>query len=148
MKKLITLLPKLDMEPITSKKIIFDANILVRYSRTNYSIPLLQRAASNNLAIISNNYLLSEIHKAVLKNKWLNLKQANTYIELLKKVIVVKTETANYRISPDPKDNYLFDLAIQNNCAFIISDDRELLEFELKPIPVYSSNWFIKHYPI
>jgi predicted nucleic acid-binding protein len=60
----------------------------------------------------------------------------------------VITERSVYRLSPDPKDNYLFDLAIQNNCVFIISDDSKLLRFKLKPLPVHSTAWFIKKFPV
>jgi predicted nucleic acid-binding protein len=49
---------------------------------------------------------------------------------------------------PTPKDNYLFDLAIQKNCSFIVSDDGLLQRMKLKPVPVKSTNWFLKHYPI
>ena len=128
--------------------IVIDACVWLRFSRNNDIHPLLAIASKHKFAIIFNNYLLSEIHNALLNNKWVSEKRANNIIAFITKFCVSKTAAANYRISPDPKDNYLFDLAIQNNCAFIISDDRELLEFELKPIPVYSSNWFIKHYPI
>ncbi len=53
-----------------------------------------------------------------------------------------------FRISPDPKDNYLFDIAVQHGCVFMITDDSELLRFSLKPIPVQTSGWFLKHFPI
>jgi len=75
-------------------------------------------------------------------------RQANLIIEFIKKIAIVNIETAVYAMSPDPKDNYLFDLAIQNNCVFIISDDSLLLEFALKPLPVHSSIWFIKKFPV
>ncbi len=78
----------------------------------------------------------------------MNEKQANNTIAFIKKVTLTFTEIAVYGISPDPKDNYLFDLAIQNNCVFIISDDSALLQFNLKPLPVYTSSWFLKTFPI
>lgn len=74
-------------------------------------------------------------------------KQAIAVISIIKRVAFNYVETAIYRLSPDPKDNYLFDLAIQNNCVFIITDDTELLHLRLKPIPIHSSNWFLKTFP-
>lgn len=58
------------------------------------------------------------------------------------------TENAVYGLSPDPKDNYLFDVAVQNACVFIISDDSRLLQFSLKPIPVHTSQWFLKTFDL
>lgn len=73
--------------------------------------------------------------------------QATATINFIRKISIVVTERVVFKISPDPKDNYLFDLAIQNNCIFIISDDNNLLRFKLKPIPVHSSRWFMKKFP-
>jgi predicted nucleic acid-binding protein len=78
----------------------------------------------------------------------MNELQAKATTDFIKKVALVITERSVYRLSPDPKDNYLFDLAIQNNCAFIISDDTKLLHLKLKPVPVHTANWFLKKFPI
>ncbi len=77
-----------------------------------------------------------------MKTKALNV------IEYIKKITLNFIEAANYRLSPDPKDNYLFDLSLQNNCLVIVSDDSELLQFILKPVPVHTSVWFLKHFPL
>ncbi|MGN6492403.1 MAG: hypothetical protein ACTHLE_10450 [Agriterribacter sp.] len=74
--------------------------------------------------------------------------QSTQVVNFIKSSVVVITEQVVYRISPDPKDNYLFALAIQTNSAYIISDDIALLTFQLQPIEVRSTNWFLKHFPI
>lgn len=78
----------------------------------------------------------------------MNKTQANDIVDFIKKISLVITERSVYRLSPDPKDNYLFDLAIQNNCVFIISDDTKLLQFKLKPIPVHATGWFLKKFVV
>lgn len=128
-------------------KIIIDANVWIKYARVKNVAPLLNRFTIYNLLPITNNYLLSEIFNAIVENKWMNDKQANNLTGFIKKISYNITERAVFRISPDPKDNYLFDLAVQNNCAFIISDDSLLLQFPLKPIPVYTPSWFLKNFP-
>jgi predicted nucleic acid-binding protein len=75
-------------------------------------------------------------------------KNARNLIEFIRKISLSVNEKAVYGISPDPKDNYLFDVAIQNGCVFLITDDTELLQFTLKPIPVHTSSWFLKNFPI
>jgi putative PIN family toxin of toxin-antitoxin system len=129
-------------------KIIIDANVWVKYARAKEIAPLLNRFIAYNIIPVANNYLLSEVFGALIENKWMNEKQANNTIAFIKKVTLTFTDIAVYGISPDPKDNYLFDLAIQNNCVFIISDDSALLQFNLKPLPVYTSSWFLKTFPI
>ena len=129
-------------------KIIIDANVWIKYARAKDIAPLLNRLVAYNLLPVVNNYLLSEIFDALLENKWMKEKKAGLVIEFMKKISFPVTEKAVYRMSPDPKDNYLFDLAVQNNCIFLVTDDSELLQFTLKPIPVHTSQWFLKTFPI
>jgi predicted nucleic acid-binding protein len=51
-------------------------------------------------------------------------------------------------MAPDPTDNFLFDLGIQFNVPFIISDDAQLLSFKMKPVRVRGCNWFLKQFPL
>ena len=97
---------------------------------------------------VANNYLLSEIFTAIVENGWMTEKKATLVIDFIRKIALMTTESAVYRLSPDPKDNYLFDLAVQNNCVFIITDDSLLLQLPLKPVPVHSSAWFLKTFLI
>lgn len=128
--------------------IIIDANVWIKFARARNIAPLLDRLVAYQFLPVVNNYLLSEIFNVLVENKWMTNKRADDIITFIKKVALVLTERAVYRISPDPKDNYLFDLAIQNNCVFIISDDSKLLQFRLKPVPVHTTNWFLKKFPV
>jgi putative PIN family toxin of toxin-antitoxin system len=129
-------------------KIIIDANVWIKYARAKDIAPLLNRIIAYNLLPVVNNYLLSEIFNALVENEWMKMKQAANVTEFIKKISLVATEKAVFGISPDPKDNYLFDVAIQNACRFMVSDDSELLRFSLKPIPVHTSKWFLKTFPL
>lgn len=128
--------------------IVVDATVWIKYARTKKIAPLLDRMIEYHFVPVVNNYLLSEIFNALIDNKWMNKHQAASIIEFIKRIALITTERAIYQLSPDPKDNYLFDLAIQNNCVFIISDDNKLLHVKLKPVPVHSSGWFLKKFPI
>ena len=128
--------------------VIIDANVWIKFARAKNIAPLIDRFVTYNFFPVVNNYLLSEIFKALVDNKWMTKRQATGVIDFIKKIAIVETERAVYRISPDPKDNYLFDLGIQQNCVFIISDDTLLLHFRMKPIPVHSTSWFIRKFPI
>ncbi|HEU4609942.1 MAG TPA: PIN domain-containing protein [Chitinophagaceae bacterium] len=128
--------------------VIFDANVWVKYARAKNIAPLLDRMDTYQFLPIVNNYLLSEIFDALVDNKWMGKPGATAVVDFIKKIALVEVERAVYRLSPDPKDNYLFDLAIQNNCVFIISDDSKLLQFKTKPLPVHTTSWFLKKFPL
>ena len=119
--------------------VIFDANVWIKYARAKNIAPLLDRMLNYRFIPIVNNYLLSEIFDALIENKWMNKAQAKSVVEFIKKISLMETERVVYRLSSDPKDNYLFDLAIQNNCVFIITDDDKLLRMKLKPVSVHST---------
>jgi len=129
-------------------EIVIDANVWIKFARSRNIVPLLDRLVAYQFLPVVNNYLLSEIFDALVENKWMHKGQAAVIIDFIKKIALVKTERAVYRLSPDPEDNYLFDLAIQNNCVFIISDDSKLIQFKLKPVPVHSTTWFLKKIPV
>ena len=78
----------------------------------------------------------------------MNEKKAHAVIEFIGKISLSVAEKAMFGISPDPDDNYLFDMAIQNNCLFLITDDSASLQFNLKPVPVHTSAWFLKTFPV
>ncbi|HEX8277067.1 MAG TPA: hypothetical protein VF540_00160 [Segetibacter sp.] len=101
-------------------KIIVDANVWVKYARAKDIAPLINRFTTYNIIPVANNYLLSEVFKAIVENEWMNEKQANNVVSFIRKVALMVVEKAVYGISPDPKDNYLFDLAIQNNCVLLV----------------------------
>jgi predicted nucleic acid-binding protein len=50
--------------------------------------------------------------------------------------------------SPDPKDNFLFDLALQTNSEVIVTKERALLNFTESPIPIHDIKWFKETYPV
>jgi putative PIN family toxin of toxin-antitoxin system len=131
-----------------SFRIIIDANVWVRYARFRNLNPLLDRFDKHSLVPVINRYLLSEVFDALIKKSWMNNSTALATIQVIENVCISSPALAVYRLSPDPKDNYLIDLAVQNNCAFIISDDTELLSLPLLPVQVKSCNWFLKHFPV
>lgn len=129
-------------------RIVIDAKIWIRYARSRNIAPLLNILISYNFLPVINNYLLSEIFNVLVENKWMHENDALKVVSFIQKIAFTDVERAVYALSPDPKDNFLFDLAVQNNCVFILTDDTKLLNVQLKPLPVYSSNWFQKKFPV
>lgn len=88
-----------------------------------------------------------EVFNAVVDQKWMKDHQAHKLVNFISSISLVTVGKSVFALSPDPKDNYLFDLSIQNNCVFLITDDTELLCLSLKPVHVHSTNWFLKQFP-
>lgn len=129
-------------------KIVIDANVWIRFARAKDITPILNRLLIYNFIPVVNNYLLSEVFDAVVTQKWMTNEQAHKLVKFISSVSLVRAGFAVFALSPDPKDNYLFDLAIQNNCTFIITDDNLLLSVPVKPVHVQSTKWFLKHFPL
>ena len=129
-------------------KIVIDANVWIKYARAKNISPLIDRLLLYNFIPVVNNYLMAEIFDAIVENKWMTEIQATKLIQFISGISIIKAGKAVFALSPDPKDNYLFDLAIQNNCVFIITDDLALLHISIKPIHIHTSNWFLKHFPV
>ena len=129
-------------------KVVIDANVWIKYARVKSIAPLLQRFTAYGFLPVVNNYLLSEILDVVTDNKWMHPANAERMIDFIRKISLETIEKSVYALSPDPKDNYLFDLAVQNNCLFIITDDKNLLDFTLNPVPMHSTDWFLNTFPV
>ena len=128
--------------------ILIDANVWIKYAHSKDIAPIALPLFKYKLVPVANRYLFAEIFDALVDNQWMTIKQATNLISLLNQVCFMVTERSVYRLSPDPKDNYIFDLAIQTNCAFIISDDTKLLSLKFQPVKTKSSNWLIKNFPL
>jgi predicted nucleic acid-binding protein len=109
--------------------LLVDANVWIKFARSKNIFPLLDRFVTYRFLPVTNNYLLAEIYEALVRNKWMDERQVANLVSFIRKIAHPVTERAVYGISPDPEDNYLFDLAVQNNCVFIIS-------------------WFLQKFPV
>ena len=50
--------------------------------------------------------------------------------------------------NPDPKDNFLFDLAIQTGSEVIVTQEKALLGFKDSPVPIHNLKWVKENYPV
>lgn len=131
-----------------TNKILLDDNVWIRFVANGKQATLYNIFKTHGFTVICNNYLLHEIFSACVENEWYTDKEAKEIINDIRKAVKGTTERAVYGLSPDAKDNFLFDLAIQNNCLFMVSDDGNLKRMPLLPIRIETTNWFIKHHPI
>ena len=50
--------------------------------------------------------------------------------------------------SPDSKDNFLFDLALQTASEVIVTKEKALLNFAESPVLIHDIKWFKEKYPV
>jgi len=110
------------------KKCCIDSCVWVKYAGHFKTASLLRTISENNLLIFADNYLLGEIHEALITGFDFSIGEADKIIQLISPFIIIDSPTNIYRLSKDAKDNYLYDLCIQENCDYLITIDKEILK--------------------
>ena len=118
-----------------------DSCVWVKYAGPDKASTLIKYIRQNNFNVFADNYLLSEIHKALYKEFKFTIREADKLILLIKPFIIVSAPGNIYRFAPDPKDNFLYDLCIQNNCTLLITTDKKLLQDEHAPFIRKTDTW-------
>ncbi len=85
--------------------------------------------------------MLGEIHEALVKGFDFSVHEADKAIQLISPFIIIAAPRNIYRMSIDAKDNYLYDLCIQNNCRYLITIDKEILADKAAPFIRKTDAW-------
>lgn len=131
-----------------NRKFVLDTSVLLKYITHNKLYRLFNIIIKYSIVIYVDDTLIAELER--------NLPRAIKspvvpYGEIIEAVLLLTTYAkplALFNASPDPKDNFLFDLALQTGSEVIISDENKLLAFEDSPVPVRSLGWFKETFPI
>jgi putative PIN family toxin of toxin-antitoxin system len=128
----------------TPKRCCIDSCIWVKYAGHLKTSSLLRNIAVSNLVVYADNYLLGEVHEALIEGFDFTIKEADKIIQLISPFIIIIPPRNIYRLSKDPKDNYLYDLCIQNNCRYLITIDKEILADTSAPFIRKTDAWLKK----
>ena len=118
-----------------------DSCVWIKYTGQDKATTLIKYIRQNNLTVFADNYLLFEIHRALYKEFEFTIREADKQILLIKPFMVVSAPRNIYRFAPDPKDNFLYVLCIQNSCDLLITIDKELLKDEHAPFLRKTDAW-------
>lgn len=113
-------------------KVILDTNIWISYFIKSQVDQLVDLVVDNELIVYSSKELVEELTEVLGRKKfvkYLSLK-VEDYIDLHKDLVDMVETEAVYFQCPDPKDNFLFDLALQSNTKIIVTGDKVLLNLE------------------
>ena len=109
------------------KKCCIDSCIWVKYAGHLKISTLLKRIKDNQLLVYAANYLLSEVHEALIVNFKLTIKEVDKIISTIIPFMIINPPQNIYRLAQDAEDNYLYDLCIQNSCTHLITVDKKFL---------------------
>lgn len=127
-----------------NKRCCIDSCVWIKYAGHLKSATLLRYINENKLIVFADRYLLAEIHDALVSVFHFSIREANYLIRTIEPYIVIVAPRNIYRFSPDPKDNYLYDICIQYNCKYLITIDRALLMDENAPFIRKTDAWLKK----
>lgn len=128
----------------TPKKCCIDSCVWVKYAGHYKTATLLRHITENNLLVYADNYMLAEIHEALINGFDFTRNEANKIIQLISPFIIINAPRNIYRLSKDSKDNYLYDLCIQNNCSYLITIDKLILSDTAAPFIRKTDAWLKK----
>ena len=121
---------------------VIDTSVLITYASYGKLYRLANMIGTYNMKVFVNAHLLNEFGKNL--QKVLNKRNIDIEEEIrsvLDFATLVETIPI-FSISPDPKDNFLFDLALQTDSEVIVTKEKLLLNFVESPIPIHDIKWF------
>ena len=126
------------------KRFVLDTNVWISYAVNGELEWLAHYVVQNKLLIYASPLLLTEIKKVLqyARVKKLLNASATAYMNVINTIILLKEDIPVAINSPDPDDDYVFELAINNNAKAIVCGDKPLLYWEASPIKVISKKEF------
>lgn len=131
-----------------TNRLVIDTSVYINYCTHNKLYRLMLAIDRYDITVFINQELIRELQNNIVSA----LKTSDTNASLLLEAIL---EAAHFfetiplfTSSPDPKDNFLFDLALQTNSRVIVTQEKALLNFKNSPVPVHDIKWFKESFPV
>ena len=131
-----------------STNLIVDTSVFLIYASYDKIYRLANAVEKYNLTLFVNETLLDELENnlpRIIRVKDITIENILTEIKRITTVVII---TPTFTQSPDPKDNFLFDLAIQTNSEILVTQEKALLNFENSPVKIHDLKWFKETYPV
>ncbi len=129
------------------REVVFDTNIWVRYILKGQLEKLALIIFENNLIVYSSERLIAELEDVLGRPQiasHLTLPIAE-YVDFHREITDVTGVNYAFRGSPDPKDDFLFDLALSAEATHIVTNDKPLLGLgQVRNVKVISLSEFLK----
>ena len=115
-------------------KTVFDVNIWLRYFISGKTEKIIDMMEYNNVFFYRSEKLVSELKDVISRPKFTKYFPNGTkeHVLFLEQVAELFHTQPLFDQCPDPKDNYLFDLAYQSHSDFLVSNDNKVLATPVK----------------
>ena len=115
-------------------KTVFDVNIWLSYFISGKSEKIIDMIENNDVFFYRSAELISELKEVINRPKFTKYFPNGTreYVLFVEQVAEFFHTQAIFDQCPDPKDNYLFDLAYQSRSNFLVSGDKIVLAVPVK----------------
>ena len=129
------------------KALIIDTSVFLTYIRYNKLYRLIDAFNKYEIDVFVNQNLLNEIERNINKNVEV-IVDTKEVMDYITSSCILLEITPTFTQSPDPKYNFLFDLAIQTNSEILVTQEKALLNFENSPVKIHDLKWFKETYPV
>jgi len=109
--------------------IVLDTNIWVSYFMAGQHVELVNVIYKNELNIFTNSTLIAELEDMLNRpkiKKYIKV-PVSELIDFHRELCIFHKTKPIYFGSPDPKDNFLFDLATQTHSKYVVTGDKIIL---------------------
>jgi len=128
------------------KRYVIDVNSYITIFINQETEWLLRYINQNNIEVFVDDLLIEEL-KRVLEypkiKKYLPL-NANLYVSFVHAISTHVAPKSFQVLSPDPEDNYLYDLALSTHAKLLVTGERALLNWPNSPVETISLSTFKK----
>src|SRR5690554_2258895 len=119
-------------------RVVLDTNIWVSYIIGGQLDEIAHLILDNNIQVYSCRELEEELKDVLKRDKFKSLLQFEhgVYVDFIRNLTLPVSINRIFNECPDEKDNYLFDLAIQSESAYLITGDKLLLRLNIKKLQI------------
>lgn len=129
-------------------KLVLDTSVLLTYAAYNRLQRLAIAALTYDLIYYANDQVIDEFRRNLPKVKKVNIIPDPAIFNGIDVLLTLVGVEPTFAMSPDPKDNFLFDIAIQTGAAYIVTSEKALLKFKDSPVPIMDIKWFKETFPV
>ncbi len=125
---------------------VIDTSVYLTYASYDKIYRLENAVTMYELVVYINQQLLDELQSNLPKVIVAKDVSAKKLLDIISSFTVEVDVKPIFKESPDPKDNFLFDLALQTGSEVIVTQEKALLGFAKSPIPIRNIKWFKENF--
>jgi putative PIN family toxin of toxin-antitoxin system len=129
-------------------RIILDSNVWAIYAYGNKLERLLHIPMNYDVDILYSGQILKEVFTTCSKPSFHSrFIDPETVVKIIEKGCIKVQTYSNFRLSPDRKDNFLFDIYLQNHSDYLITQEKLMLNFKFGRLRIFDIKWLKENFP-